>query len=164
MRSGSCKVITLYVKYNINSKIDCISETNTTLLVNYSPVQNKRVKKCCKIWQLKIIHIYLAHNFCESRVQARLSWTCASHLSWGCVQVSKRARASRESSTREGAASKLTYKVVAGVSSMGLLERNLWLFSVCRLEVTLSSCHVGLPNIAICFIKAKRENFPARQK
>ena len=53
--------------------------------------------------------------------------------------MSKRARASRESSTRGGAASKLTYKVVARVSSMGLLERNLRLFSVCRLEVTLSS-------------------------
>ena len=78
--------------------------------------------------------------------------------------MSKRARASRESSIRGRAAPKLTYKVVAGVGSMGLLERNPRLFSVCRLEVTLSSCHVGLPNIAICFIKAKREKFPARQK
>jgi len=78
--------------------------------------------------------------------------------------VSKRARASRESSTRGGAASKLIYKVVAGVGSMGLLEGYPQLFSVCRLEVTLSSCHVGLPNIAICFIKAKKENFPERRK
>ena len=76
--------------------------------------------------------------------------------------MSKRARASRESSTRGGAASKLTYKVVARFSSMGLLERNLQLFSVCTLEVTLSSLPCGSPQYSNLLHQSQKREFSSK--